>query len=123
MVFNRHMRAVLRACVLGLIATTVGCAQTSVSLSNRVTDALYRMAASDPAEREAGLADLMTAVAADKPENVGDLPGFLARHEDLKDPVLSENVAKWAYYAAIPILGTVRSSRLLTARRLALSSR
>src|ERR1019366_10016127 len=33
---------------------------------------------------------------------------------------LSENLTKWPYYAALPILRTARSSRLLTARRLAL---
>ena len=36
---------------------------------------------------------------------------------------LSENLTKGPYYAALPILRTARSSRLLTARRLALSSR
>jgi hypothetical protein len=36
---------------------------------------------------------------------------------------LSENLTKWAYYAAFTILRTARSSRLLTASRLALSSR
>jgi predicted Zn-ribbon and HTH transcriptional regulator len=36
---------------------------------------------------------------------------------------LSENLTEWAYYAAFPIRRTARSSRLLTANRLALSSR
>ena len=36
---------------------------------------------------------------------------------------LSENLTEYAYYAAFAILRTARSSRLLTARRLALSSR
>lgn len=36
---------------------------------------------------------------------------------------LSENLTKCAYYADLPILRTTMSSRLLTASRLALSSR
>ncbi len=39
------------------------------------------------------------------------------------NPALRENLTKWAYYTAFPILRTARSSRLLTASRLALSSR
>ncbi len=42
---------------------------------------------------------------------------------DLVFFALNENLTKWAYYAAFPILRTARSSRLLTASRLALSSR
>ena len=38
-------------------------------------------------------------------------------------PALSENLTKWAYYEAFQILRTARSSRLLTASRLALSNR
>ena len=57
------------------------------------------------------------------PENIKAMADAGVRYGRLHFYALSENLTKWAYYAAFPILRTARSSRLLTASRLALSRR
>jgi len=87
------MRVILQSCVVALVFVATVYPQQAKSLHSKLPDIIHRMENGDLATREAAFDELMTAMAADKPNHAqsagpADFTNrFLARHPEYADRV------------------------------------